>query len=134
MYHCSLQTLPSVDFGSSPEQSRESLLLQSPLPALPHTREFRACSHYQRGAACVVSYKHGMGVPVYAGGICLPWFFSARRRDDNSRRRSSSSFHPLVALSVFQLCDALHGAYGDILPLTGPVRGLAALEGIVGQF
>ena len=44
----------------------------------------------------------------YAGGICLPWFFSARRRDDNSRRRSSSSFHPLVALSVFQLCDALH--------------------------
>jgi hypothetical protein len=24
--------------------------------------------------------------------------------------------------------------YGDILPLTGPARGLAALEGIIGQF
>jgi hypothetical protein len=24
--------------------------------------------------------------------------------------------------------------YGDILPLTGPAHGLAALEGIIGQF
>ena len=53
---------------------------------------------------------------------------------DNRRRRSSSSFHALVALSVFQLCDALHGGLWDILPLWGCIRGLAALEGFIGQF
>jgi voltage-gated potassium channel len=43
----------------------------------------------------------------------------------------STHLSPFLYFSFVTLSTV---AYGDILPLTGPARGLAALEGIVGQF
>lgn len=41
---------------------------------------------------------------------------------------------PFSLLLYFSLTTLSTVAYGDILPLTAPARGLAALEGIIGQF
>jgi hypothetical protein len=41
---------------------------------------------------------------------------------------------PLSLFLYFSFVTLSTVAYGDILPLTGPARGLAALEGIIGQF
>ena len=51
---------------------------------------------------------------------------------------AADTTHPHSALFslflYFSLTTISTVAYGDILPLTAPARGLAALEGIVGQF
>jgi len=51
---------------------------------------------------------------------------------------AAGTAHPAAALFslflYFSLTTLSTVAYGDILPLTGPARGLAALEGIAGQF
>ena len=43
----------------------------------------------------------------------------------------STHLSPFLYFSFVTLSTV---AYGDILPLTGPARGLVGLEGIVGQF
>src|SRR4029434_7029137 len=61
----------------------------------------------------------------------------SRPRTHRAPRRagkSNSTRNPQLRIDGISFVTLSTVAYGDILPLTGLARGLAALEGIVGQF